>query len=122
VSEGSAAARLPRRVGTKDLTCGGAARFPAQETFPAVHRPSLSRLEGDGGFTATLRARGHGFGLGETSPTPGGTLALRLTRLAALGLVLEILVVEEVLFSRCEDEICSAIDALEDAVLEFRHT
>jgi hypothetical protein len=30
--------------------------------------------------------------------------------------------VEEVLFSRCENEICSAINALEDAILKLRHS
>jgi hypothetical protein len=63
----------------------------------------LSRLEGYRGFTAALGARGHGFGLGEA--TAPGALSLLLARLAALGLVLKVLVVEEVLFSRCENEI-----------------
>ena len=92
------------------------------EALPAEYRTSLGWFEGHRGFTAALRARGHGFALGEAATTPGGTLALSLTGLATLGFVLKILVVEEVLFSRCKDEICSAIDALEDAVLEFRHT
>jgi hypothetical protein len=48
-------------------------------------------------------------------------LALCLTSFAALGLVLETLVVEEVLFSRCEYEIRSAIAAFKDAVLKLRH-
>jgi hypothetical protein len=38
-------------------------------------------------------------------------LTLRFACLAALRLVLEILVVEEVLFSRGEYEICSAVNA-----------
>ncbi len=54
-------------------------------------------------------------------PPDGRTLALVLAGLAALGLVLEILVVEEVLFSRRKYEIRSAIHALEDAVLKLRH-
>ena len=33
----------------------------------------------------------------------------------------KVFVVEEVLFSRCEYEICPAVDALEDTILEFRH-
>ena len=106
--------------------CADAARFPAQETLPAIDGTTLGRFEGNRGITAALRARGHGFGLGEspaaTAASAGGTLTLGLTGLAALGLVLEILVVEEMLFSRCEDEIRSAIDAFEDAVLEIRHT
>jgi hypothetical protein len=48
-------------------------------------------------------------------------LALGLACLAALGLIPEILVMEEVLFSRCEYEIRVAIDAFENAVLKLRH-
>ena len=48
-------------------------------------------------------------------------MTLGLAILTALGLILEVLVVEEVLFSRCEYEVCSAVYALEDAVLEIRH-
>jgi hypothetical protein len=39
-------------------------------------------------------------------------LALGLAVLAPLGFVLEVFVVEEVLFSRCKYEICTAINAL----------
>jgi hypothetical protein len=66
-----------------------------------------------------LGALRHGFGFGETAS--GRSLALGLASLAALGLILEILVVEEVLFSRCEYEIRAAIDAFENAVLKLRH-
>jgi hypothetical protein len=48
-------------------------------------------------------------------------VALGLAILTALGLILEILVVEEVLFSRCEYKIRCAIDALEYAILKLRH-
>jgi hypothetical protein len=48
-------------------------------------------------------------------------LALGLASLAPLRLVLEVLVMEEMLFSRCKYEIRSAIYALEDAVLKLRH-
>jgi hypothetical protein len=48
-------------------------------------------------------------------------VTLGLAILTALGLILEVLVVEEVLFSRCEYKIRSAIDALEDAILKLRH-
>jgi hypothetical protein len=38
---------------------------------------------------------------------------------AAFGFVLKALVVEENLFTGREDEICSAVDALEDLILKF---
>jgi hypothetical protein len=66
-----------------------------------------------------LGALGRGFGFGETAS--GRSLALDLASLAALGLILEILVVEEVLFSRCKYKIRAAIHAFENAVLKLRH-
>jgi hypothetical protein len=84
--------------------------FSAEEALPAVDRAALRRFEWDRGFTAALRARGHGFGFGKTSATT--PLALGLTCLAALGFVFEVFVVEEVLFSRSEYEICVAVYTL----------
>jgi len=101
----------PRRCGARGL--------PAQEALAAIDRTPLRRFEGNRGFPAALRALGHGFGFRKTRS--GRTLALSLACLAALGLVLEILVVEEVLFSRCEHEIRAAIHAFEYAVLKLRH-
>ena len=83
--------------------------FSAQEAFAAKDGPALSRLEGNRGFPAALRTTRHGFGLGVTTR---GALAFGLAVLTTLGLVLEILVVEEVLFSRCENEIRSAVYTL----------
>jgi len=48
-------------------------------------------------------------------------VTLGLAILTALRLILEIFVVEEVLFSRCEYKIRCTIDALEDAILKLRH-
>jgi hypothetical protein len=45
--------------------------------------------------------------------------ALRLALLAALGVVLEILVVEEQLFACGKDEVGTAINALENFIREF---
>jgi hypothetical protein len=60
-----------------------------------------------------LRARGHGFRFGEPAATaPGRTLALQFAVLAALGFVLEVFVMEEVLFSRCKYKIRPAINTL----------
>jgi hypothetical protein len=90
-----------------------------EEAFPAKHRPALGRLEGHRGFPTALRAGGHGLGFVEARSW--GTLALGLTGFAPFGFVLKVLVVEEVLFSRCENKICSAVYAFEDAVLKLRH-
>ena len=48
-------------------------------------------------------------------------MTLGLAILTALRFILEVFVVEEVLFSRCEYKICCAIDALEDAILKLGH-
>src|ERR1035441_304868 len=91
----------------------------AQEALAAKYRPALSRFEGYRGFPAALGASGYGLRLaGSRGRT---TLALILAVLAPFGFVLEVLVVEEVLFSRREYEFCSAVYALEVAVLEIRH-
>jgi len=93
--------------------------FAAQEALAAKDRAALRGLEGHRGFAAALGAHGRGFGLALS--TNAASLALILTGLAALGFVLEVLVVEEVLFSRREYELCSAVYALEAAILELRH-
>jgi len=105
--------------GRVELACGGACSFATQEAFPAIDRTSLGRLERHSCLPPALGALGSGFRFGEAGT--GGTLALRFTRFAALGFILEVLVVEEVLFSRCENEIRAAIHAFENAVLKLRH-
>jgi hypothetical protein len=79
----------------------------------------LSGLEGYRGVPTALGARGRGLRLAE--PRCRTALALVLAILAALGFVLEVLVMEEMLFSRCKYEICPTVYALEDAVLKIRH-
>jgi len=93
--------------------------FPAQEALPAIYRTALRGLKGNRGFTAALRACGHGLGFGETAAA--AALPLGFACLAALGFVLEILVVEEVLFSRGEYEIRRTVYTLENSVLKLRH-
>jgi hypothetical protein len=48
-------------------------------------------------------------------------VTLGLAILAALGLILKVFVMEEMLFSRCEYKIGCTIDALEHAILKLRH-
>jgi hypothetical protein len=88
----------------------GGGALTAQKALAAKDRTALRRLEGHRGFPTALGAGGHGLGLSESSAR--SALALALARLTALGLILKTLIVEEVLFSRCEYEVCSAIYAL----------
>jgi hypothetical protein len=53
------------------------------------------------------------------SGCPESGNAFRLAILAALGFVLELFVVEEELLAGGEDEIRTAVDALQNLVLEF---
>jgi len=48
-------------------------------------------------------------------------LPLQLARFAALRLILEVLVVEEMLLSRRENKVCPTICALDDSVLKLWH-
>jgi hypothetical protein len=55
-------------------------------------------------------------------PAPDGPACrLLLHALQRLRLVFEVLVMEEVLFSRCENKFSSAFGALENPILELRH-
>ena len=98
---------------------GGGARFPAEETLAAKHRTPLGWPEGNRGFAPALGTTGYGFGF---TGTGGHALALAFASFAAFRFIPKIFVVEEVLFSRCEYEVCSAIYALEDAILKLRHS
>jgi hypothetical protein len=97
---------------------GGQTRgFPAQETFPAIYRAPLRWFEWNRCLAPTLRARSHCFCFGKAP----SALPLRFARLAALGFILEILVVEEMLFSRREHKVSTAIYAFQYSILELRH-
>jgi hypothetical protein len=100
------------------IPCTSRRSLAAQEAFPAKHRAPLCWLEWDRSFAAALRTLGKGFGLLVATPS---TLPLRFASLAPFRLILEILIVEEVLLPRCENELCSAIRALEYTILEIRH-
>ena len=75
----------------------------------------MGGAERNRGFDAACRTLGSGFG--PYARTPVG--ALRFALFTALGVVLEILVVEEELFARGEDEFGTAINALEYFIREF---
>ena len=96
--------------------------FPL-ETFATQHRTPLRRLKGDGRVLTASGTGGAGLHLLEIAAAPAfvshGSSALGLAIFAALGLVLELLVVEEELFAGGEDEIITAIDAFQSLILEF---
>jgi len=69
-----------------------------------------------------MRTSCAGFHLGKVLPTRRSTEhcnPFRLARLAPLGFILELLIVEEQLFPGGEDEVGIAVDALQNPVLEF---
>jgi hypothetical protein len=75
----------------------------------------LSRLEWYRGFCPALRTRGSGL---RANPLTA-TNALCLALLAALGIVLELFVVEENLLAGRKNELGAAVDALEYSIGEF---
>ena len=82
------------------------------KTFPAEHRPSLGRNEGDGCLLAALRADGAGLG-------PAGRLArgaLRFAGFAAFWIVAKLLLPEKELLARSKNELTSAVHALQSPV------
>jgi len=88
-----------------DLIAAGRCRryLSTQEALPAIDRTALRRLKRHRGVPTALGTTGRGFGLGKARCRRALTLGLAI--LAAFRLVFEILVVEEVLFSRCKYEI-----------------
>jgi hypothetical protein len=91
--------------------------FAIQEALPAVNGPALRRFERHGGFPPALRTNRQGFNLRRLR----GALPFRLAGFAALRLVSKALVVKKMLFPCSKDELCSALYAGENAVLEFWH-
>jgi hypothetical protein len=92
--------------------------FSALETLATVNRAALGRPEGNRRFAATLRADRCCFrsrGAGRRS------LPLHLARLAALRLIFEVLIVEEMLLSRRENKLRPTIGALDDSILKLWH-
>ena len=85
------------------------------ETMAAQNRPALGRQKWDGGFGAALRTGRAGLG----PRARGSRNPLRLARLATLGIVPELLLVEEQLLSRREHEVAATIDTFEDSIGKF---
>jgi hypothetical protein len=85
------------------------------ETDTAQYRPALGGLEGNGCLLAALRTGGPCLW---TNPLTT-TNALRLALLTALGIVLELFVVEKDLLARGKDKLRPAVDALQYSIGEF---
>jgi len=95
------------------------------KTFTAKDGTALRGTEGDGGLLSASRAGGLGLDLGVAVVLSGRRRRaenrdpLGLTSLATLGLVLELLVVKEKLFSGGENKITPTVDTLQHLVLKF---
>ncbi len=94
---------------------------PLLEALPAKNWSALCRLEGDGGFFAAARAVGPRLHSGPRSRRNRSQRrsAFALADLTTFGFVLELLIVEEQLFSGCENEVSAAINTLQNLILEF---
>ncbi len=111
----------PRAIRVVFCSCRSACGTTLLEAFAAEHRASLRWLERDGGLFSAMRAVGarlH-FLVAVDRTRAYRSDAFGLARLAALGLIPELLVVEEELFAGGEEKLRAAIDALEQPVLEF---
>ena len=100
--------------------CRGALRL---EALPTKHRTTLCRLKRNGCFLAALGTRGTCFHL-RIRPGSGNAQSccpLPFAGFATLRFVLELLIVEEKLFTGREYEIRPAVYALQHLVLEFHN-
>ena len=108
------------------LSGAGALAVARQEAGAAVDGAALRRIEGHCGLLPALRALDRDlYALSHAGSLRGGdgreALVLGLLAwLAALGLILQTLVVKEDLLARRPDKIISTVDTLNRAVIEFR--
>ena len=104
---------------------GGGSGFLLREAFAAEDGATLGGAERDGGLLAALRTGGSSFDasvmVSVTRRRRGGENGhpLGLAGFAALGLVLELFVVEKQLFPGGKNEVGAAVDAGEYFVLKF---
>src|SRR5215510_9817109 len=105
-----------------ELDAASPGEFPGLEAFFAENRTSLCGLEGDRGLLAAGRARRDGFHPLASDGAGRSTGPLSFARLTPLRFVLEVLVGEELLFSRRPDELRAAVHALKDPILELHRS
>src|SRR5579872_1333893 len=103
----------------KDLPGPSRLCFPTEETLAAVNRPALGRPKGNRCLASALRA--HRSRFRPLYARGRSTLALGFARFAPLWFIFEVLVVEEMLLSRRENELRSTIRTLNDSILELWH-
>ncbi len=114
-----------RKQGDRELGGGGDGLLLVGEALTAEDGTTLGGLEGHGVSLPqpeqVVRVSTFcGWPLPVAGLTGGdGRLALGFAAFAAFRLVLELFIVEEKLFAGGEDEVLSAVDALERLVLEF---
>src|SRR6266851_5999776 len=114
---------VDRSAQTIELDAPGSRKLPRLEALFAEHRTALRRLEGYRGLLAAVRAhrgRFHAFAPVTAAGRTAGPLPL--AGFAPFRLVFEVLVGEELLFSRRPDELCAAVHAREDSVLELHRS
>jgi hypothetical protein len=99
----------------------GGRSAPLLEALPAKDWTTLRRLEGDGSLLAAARTIRPSFHLrviaGRGGSYRGGPFGL--AGFATFRFVLELLVVEEQLFTSCKHEVGAAVYTLQNLVLEF---
>ena len=88
------------------------------ETLPAKNRPALRGFKGHGGFFSALRTDRRG--LCPISAARCRLIPLRLAGLAPFRIIPKMLIGEENLLSCREDEILTAVHALQASILIFR--
>jgi len=92
-------------------------RTPLLETFAAVHRPALRRLEGDSGFFSALRTGCLSFAARSAGTVARIVRAFALARLAPLGFVPKALIGVKRLLARGKNEFGAAVRALQKPIL-----
>jgi len=110
---------------TQRKLCRRSSCLACLEALATKHRPALCGLERHCSFAlapGTDRPGFHPLRVTAALRQAKRLGALVLAGLAAFWLIFELLIVEEKLFAGCEDEVGSAIDTLQNLILELHET
>src|SRR4026208_863745 len=122
-ASGLSAFHISSERGASERLPAGTFKLPLLEAFLAEDRSALRGTEGHRGVLAARRAGGLGLdAIAHRRPGAHPARSLRLARLAALGLVLELLVSEEELFTRRPDELRRTVHTPQGLVLELHRS